>query len=89
MNLRPMRDRVVIKATKVEEKSGGGIILPEDAKKTSTTGEVLAIGVHEKDCSMDIGDMVLFGKFAGTNIKVQNEDFIIMNISEVIAVVQN
>jgi len=88
MKLKPTRNRVLIKLIEVEETSKGGIIIPNQGKTQPTTGEVIATGVPEYNTIIKEGDIVLFGKFAGTNIKVDNEMFTIMNIDEVLAVME-
>jgi len=88
MNLKPMRNRVVIKTTEVEEKSAGGIFIPLDSKKEPTTGHVIACGGDDLGDTLNIGDMVLFGKFAGTKIEVQNENFIMMKYTDILAVIE-
>lgn len=87
MVLRPTWNRVVITTDKKEAVSPGGIVLP-DSKEQGTTGTVVVCGRNEFDEILNKGDRVLFGKYAGTPIKVQNEDFIIMNVSEVLAVIE-
>ena len=82
MILRPTKGRVVIKVDEEVQTSAGGIVLPTTDK--ATTGIVLACYNDE----LVVGDRVLFGKFAGTPINVQNEDFTMMNIDEVLAVIE-
>jgi len=89
MKLRPTKNRVVIKYIEKENKSSGGIILPTDSKAQPTLGTVVACGKDDKELiQFDVDDIVLFGKFAGTPIKVQDEEFIIMKIDEVMAVIE-
>lgn len=88
MNIKPTRGRVVVKATEVENKSAGGIVLPTDSKEPPTTGIVVACGRDEWDETFEVGDQVLFGKFAGTSVLIQNEKFIIMKMNEVMAVIE-
>ena len=89
MNLRPTRNRVVVKRNPAKETSSGGIVLPESEQKAQTTGVVVAAGTDDLGEQLNKGDLILFGKYAGTPIKVQNEDFIIMKYDEVIAVLES
>ena len=84
-----MRNKVAIKKTAIANKSAGGIILPAEALKDTTTGIVIASGICEFEGNiLKEGDFVIFGKYAGTSIKVQNEDYIIMKNEEVLAVIE-
>ena len=87
MNIRPTWNRVVVSLDKVKEKTAGGIIIPNNNEK-STTGTVVVCAKNEFNETLNKGDRILFGMFAGTPIKIQNEDFTIMNVSEVIAVIE-
>jgi chaperonin GroES len=89
MKIRPTRNRVVVKKKATEEKTPGGIVIPESEQKPQTTGEVVAAGIDDLGETLNVGDIILFGKYAGTPIKVQNEDFIIMKYDEVIAVLES
>ena len=88
MKLRPMHGRLVVKLIDIEEKTAGGIILPSDNKKQPTTGIIEAISTSDIPTHMTTGDTILFGKFAGTPVKVDNKKFTIMNIDEVLAVIE-
>jgi len=88
MNLRPTRNRVVIKYLEVENKTSGGILLPIDKEKQPTTGVVIAAGKDDLGEQLYKDDIVLFGKYAGTPVKIQNEDFVIMNYKDIIAVIE-
>jgi chaperonin GroES len=87
MNIKPLADRVVIKPTPVEEKTISGIIIPDSAKEKPLKGEVLAIGTGTKDEEMvlKVGDTVLYGKYAGTEIELDGEKYLIMRQSDVLA----
>ena len=89
MNIRPTWNRVVLVLDSVEEKTAGGIIIPSESQKAATTGTVVVCADNEFNEELNKGDRVLFGKYAGTPIKVQNEDFIIMNVNEILAVIEN
>jgi chaperonin GroES len=94
MKFRPLHDRVVVRRLNAEEKTAGGIIIPDTAKEKPMEGEVLAAGpgtrsddgkLHPLD--VKVGDRVLFGKWAGTEIKINGEDFVVMKESDIMGVV--
>ncbi len=93
MNLRPLGDRVVIKKVEVEEKTKSGIVLPSSAKEQPQMAEVIAIGSEilndekTKD-ELKVGDRVIFSKYAGTEIKVDNAEVTILKLNEILAVVE-
>ena len=88
MNIKPLADRVLINPAKAEEKTVAGIILPDTAKEKPLKGEVVAVGEGTKDEKMVLkaGDTVLFGKYAGTEIEVGEEKYLIMRQSDVLAI---
>ena len=88
MNIKPFADRVLIKAAPAEEKTAGGIIIPDTAKEKPLQGEVLAVGNGTKDEEMVLkaGDTVLYGKYAGTEVELDGEKYLIMRQSDVLAV---
>lgn len=95
MNLAPLHDRVIVKPATPEETTKGGIIIPDTAKEKPMQGEVIAIGngkVSEDGkvlpLALKVGDKVLYGKYSGTEISVDGEDFLIMRESDVFAVVK-
>lgn len=89
VNISPLHDRVIIKPAVAEEKTAGGIIIPDTAKEKPQRGIVVAAGPGKKDEPMTVksGDTVLYGKYAGTEISVEGEDFLIMRESDILAVV--
>ena len=89
MNIKPLADRVLIKAAEAETKTIGGIIIPDSAKEKPLKGEVVAVGNGTKDEEMmlKVGDTVLFGKYAGTELEFENSKFLIMRQSDVLAVI--
>lgn len=89
LNIKPLADRVVIKPVAAEEKTISGIIIPDNAKEKPLRGEVLAVGSGTKDEEMvlKVGDTVLYGKYAGTEIELDGEKYLIMRQSDVLAVV--
>lgn len=88
MNIKPLADRVLINPAKAEEKTVAGIIIPDTAKEKPLKGEVVAVGEGTKDEKMVLkaGDIVLFGKYAGTEIEVGEEKYLIMRQSDVLAI---
>ena len=94
MKFRPLHDRVVVRRLDGEEKTKGGIIIPETAKEKPQEGEVIAVGSGARDeagklVALDVkkGDRVLFGKWSGTEVKVDGEDLIIMKESDILGIV--
>lgn len=87
MNIKPLADRVVIKPVPAEEVTLAGIIIPDSAKEKTLKGEVLAVGNGTKDEEMvlKVGDVVLYGKYAGTEIELDGEKILIMRQSDVLA----
>ncbi len=88
MNIKPLADRVVIKPTAAEEVTVAGIIIPDSAKEKPLKGEVVAAGAGSKDEEMvlKVGDQVLYGKYAGTEIELEGEKYLIMRQSDVLAI---
>lgn len=88
MNIKPLADRVLIKPAASEEKTAGGIIIPDTAKEKPLQGEVLAVGNGTKDEEMVLkaGDTVLYGKYSGTEVELEGEKYLIMRQSDVLAV---
>lgn len=85
----PLHDRVIVKPDPSEEKSAGGIIIPDNAKERPSKGTVIAAGPGKKDepISVKSGDRILYGKFAGTEIKFEDEDYLIMKESDILAII--
>jgi chaperonin GroES len=95
MQFRPLQDRVLIRRIEQEEKTAGGIIIPDTAKEKPMEGEVVAVGPGARDESgriqpLDVkpGDRVLFGKWSGNEIKIDNEEFVVMKESDIMGVVE-
>ena len=95
MNLRPLHDRVIVKRLDQETKTASGIVIPDAAAEKPDQGEVLAIGPGKRDdkgapiaLDVKVGDRVLFGKYAGTEIKIDGEDFLIMREEEVLGILE-
>ncbi len=95
MAIRPLHDRVIVKRLDSEEKTKGGIIIPETAKEKPLEGKIFAVGPGRKDDKgkiqgMDVkkGDKVLFGKYAGTEIKIDGDDMVILREEDILAVIE-
>jgi chaperonin GroES len=96
MNIRPLHDRVVVKRTEEERTSPGGIVIPDSATEKPIRGEVMAIGNGKildsgetRPLDLKVGDQVLFGKYSGTEVKVNGEDLLVMREDDVMAVVES
>lgn len=89
INIKPLSDRVLIKPTEAEDKTVGGIIIPDTAKEKPQRGKVVAVGDGKKDepITVKVGDNVLYGKYAGTEITVAGVDYLIMRESDVVAII--
>ena len=89
MNIKPLADRVLVKPAAAEEKTVGGIIIPDSAKEKPLKGEILAVGNGTKDEEMVVkkGNMVLYGKYAGTELELDGEKFLIMRQSDILAII--
>lgn len=89
MNIKPLADRVLVKPAEAEEKTVSGIIIPDSAKEKPLKGEVIAVGNGTKDEEMVLkaGDTVLYGKYAGTEIELEGEKYIIMRQNDVLAII--
>jgi chaperonin GroES len=92
---RPLHDRVVVRRIEAEEKTKGGIIIPDSAKEKPQEGEVIAVGPGGRDeagklipIDLKAGDRVLFGKWSGTEVKIDGEDLLIMKESDIMGVVE-
>ena len=95
MNIRPLQDRVILKRVKEEEKTKGGIIIPDTAKEKPQEGQVIAVGPGARDESgkvvaLDVkaNDRVLFGKWSGTEVKLDGEELLIMKESDIMGIVE-
>lgn len=86
--MKPINDRVVIKPSPVEEKTSGGIFIPDNAKEKPLKGEVIAVGPGKDDNKMTVskGDTVLFGKYAGQELSYQGEDYLIMREDDILVI---
>ena len=89
MNIKPLADRVLVKPAPAEQKTVSGIIIPDSAKEKPLKGEVLAVGNGTKDEEMvvAVGNNVLFGKYAGTELEWEGEKYLIMRQSDILAII--
>ena len=94
MKFRPLHDRVVVRRVESEEKTAGGIIIPDTAKEKPSEGEILAVGAGARDDSgkiialdVKVGDRVLFGKWSGTEVKIDGKDVLIMKESDIMGII--
>ena len=95
MNIRPLHDRIVVKREAEERKSPGGIVIPDTASEKPTFGQVIAVGQGKvldngqaRALDVKVGDRVLFGKYSGTEVKVSNEELVVMREEDVMAIVE-
>lgn len=94
-SIRPLHDRVIVRRIEQDEKTAGGIIIPDTAKEKPIQGEVVAVGPGSRDDSgklialdVKVGDTVLFGKWSGTEVKLSGEELLVMKESDIIGVVE-
>ena len=89
LNIKPLSDRVLVEPAQAEEKTAGGIIIPDTAKEKPQRGVIVAVGNGKKDepMTVKVGDNVLYGKYAGTEITVEGKDYLIMKESDIYAIV--
>ncbi|HPT03798.1 MAG TPA: co-chaperone GroES [Bacteroidales bacterium] len=89
MNIKPLADRVLVEPAAAEQKTAGGIIIPDTAKEKPQKGIVMAVGNGKKDEPMTVktGDTVLYGKYAGTEINVDGKDYLMMRESDILAII--
>lgn len=95
MKIKPLHDRIIVKAAEKEQVTAGGIILPDAAQEKPQRGEVLAVGPGKQldsgtvaPIDVQVGDFVYYGKYSGTEVKVEGEDYVILRADDVLAVVQ-
>ncbi len=95
MNIRPLRDRVVIERLEEEQTTPGGIVIPDTAKEKPHRGKVLAVGSGKlldngetRPLDVKVGDVVLFGKYAGTEVTIGEDDYLIMREEDILAVIE-
>jgi chaperonin GroES len=91
MTMKPINDRVVVKPSPAEEKTSGGIIIPDTAKEKPQRGEIVAVGPGKDDTEMTVkvGDIVLYGKYAGQELNYQGEDYLIMREDDILVILNS
>ena len=89
LNIKPLADRVLVEPVEAETKTAAGIIIPDNAKEKPQKGKVVAVGNGTKDepLTVAVGDPVLYGKYAGTELKLEGNDYLIMRESDILAIV--
>jgi chaperonin GroES len=89
LNIKPLADRVLIEPAAAETKTASGIIIPDNAKEKPQQGKVVAVGKGTKDepMTVKVGDKVLYGKYSGTELKLEGKDYLIMRESDILAIV--
>jgi chaperonin GroES len=89
INVKPLADRVLVEAAAAETKTAGGIIIPDTAKEKPMRGKVIAVGTGKKDepITVKVGDSILYGKYAGTEILIEGKEYLIMRESDIYAIV--
>jgi chaperonin GroES len=95
MNLKPLSDRVVIKVLEAEEKTASGIVLPDKAKEKPQEGKVMAVGTgkvlengNRMEMDVKVGDKVIFSRYAGTEVKVKSEEYLILRQDDILALIK-
>ncbi|MDX1626238.1 MAG: co-chaperone GroES [Wenzhouxiangellaceae bacterium] len=96
MNLRPLHDRVIVKRVEEERTTAGGIVIPDSATEKPIKGEVLAVGNGKiledgstRELDVKVGDKVLFGKYSGTEVKVEGDELLVMREDDIMAVIES
>ena len=94
-SIRPLHDRVLVKRLEEEEKTAGGIIIPDTAKEKPVQGLILAVGTGKvldngdsRALAVKVGDKVLFGKYAGTEVRIENEDLLVLREEDIVGVIE-
>ena len=89
LKVKPIADRVLVEPSAAEEKTAGGLYIPDTAKEKPQRGKIVAVGAGKKDepMTVKVGDVVLYGKYAGTEISIEGKDYLIMRESDILAIV--
>ena len=95
MNIRPLYDRIVVQRLEEEHTSAGGIVIPDTAKEKPSRGKIMAIGIGKlldsgdvRPLGVKIGEQILFGKYAGTEVNISGEDFVVMREDDIMGVIE-
>jgi chaperonin GroES len=96
MKIRPLHDRVIVKRVEEDRTSPGGIMIPDTAAEKPVQGKIVAVGKgriledgHVRPCDLNVGDKILFGKYSGTEVKLEGEDLVVMREEDVMAVIES
>jgi chaperonin GroES len=96
MNIRPLHDRVIVKRLEEDRTSPGGIVIPDTAAEKPVQGKIVAVGQGKilengqvRPCDIKVGDTILFGKYSGTEVKLEGEDLVVMREEDVMAVIES
>lgn len=89
LNIKPLADRVLVEPIEAETKTASGIIIPDNAKEKPQKGKIMAVGKGTKDnpITVKVGDLVLYGKYSGTELKLEGKDYLIMSEKDILAIV--
>ncbi|MFW5694844.1 MAG: co-chaperone GroES [Alkalispirochaeta sp.] len=88
MTVKPLGDRILVKMEREEEKTKGGLFIPETAQEKTQVGEVVAVGTDDEEITVKKGDRVMFDKYAGTTVRIGDDDHLILTMSDVLAIVE-
>ena len=88
MKVKPIGDRVLVKAEESEEKTSGGIFIPQTAQEKTQTGEVIAVGDDKEAIKVKKGDKIMYDKYAGTNVKIKGVDHVILKMPDILAIIE-
>ncbi len=88
MKVKPLGERLLIKPIIEEKKTAGGIVLPDAAKEKPTKAEIVEVGKLPEDCGLKVGDKVIFNKYSGTELKIDEEDYVIIDLNDILAKIE-
>uniref|UniRef100_A0A7V4KDQ9 Co-chaperonin GroES n=1 Tax=Fervidobacterium pennivorans TaxID=93466 RepID=A0A7V4KDQ9_FERPE len=88
MKVKPLGERLLIKPIIEEKKTAGGIVLPDAAKEKPMKAEIVEVGKLPEDCTLKVGDKVIYNKYSGTEIKINEEDYIIIDLNDILAKIE-
>ncbi|ANE41848.1 molecular chaperone GroES [Fervidobacterium sp. SC_NGM5_O18] len=88
MKVKPLGERLLIKPIIEEKKTAGGIVLPDAAKEKPMKAEIVEVGKLPEDCTLKVGDKVIYNKYSGTEIKIDDEDYIIIDLNDILAKIE-
>ncbi|WP_448379056.1 co-chaperone GroES [Fervidobacterium sp.] len=88
MKVKPLGERLLIKPIIEEKKTAGGIVLPDAAKEKPMKAEIVEVGKLPEDCTLKVGDKVIYNKYSGTEIKIDEEDYIIIDLNDILAKIE-